>query len=421
MDIKAYVESLASRARQVAVVGSQASSQQKNEALHAIAALISKSTDLILEANALDCARAVERGLESPLIERMTLNVDRVQSMCEGLVQVADLSDPVGQMVDQNQRPNGLLISRMRTPIGVIGMIYESRPNVTVDAAALCMKAGNAAILRGGSECIETNQALATQIARGLEAAALPIQLVQLIETTDRAAVGQLLQQTAYVDLIIPRGGKSLIERIAAESRIPVLKHLDGNCHAFIDASADLSMASAIVMNGKTQRNSVCNALESLLVHKEVAPRFLPNIVRDLAAEGVEIRGCEVTRKIVGSETLIVPATEEDWRTEYLGPIISVCVVDDLGAAIQHINRFGSHHTETIVTEDSMHADRFVREIDSSSVMVNASTRFADGFEYGLGAEIGISTDRLHARGPVGLEGLTTLKWVVRGAGQIRQ
>jgi len=421
MDIKAYVESLASRARQVAVVGSQASSQQKNEALHAIASLISASTDLILEANGLDCARAVERGLESPLIERMTLNVDRVQSMCEGLVQVAELSDPVGQMVDQNERPNGLLISRMRTPIGVIGMIYESRPNVTVDAAALCMKAGNAAILRGGSECIETNQALATQIARGLEAAALPIQLVQLIETTDRAAVGQLLQQTAYVDLIIPRGGKSLIERIAAESRIPVLKHLDGNCHAFIDASADLSMASAIVMNGKTQRNSVCNALESLLVHKEVAPRFLPNIVRDLAAEGVEIRGCEVTRKIVGSETLIVPATEEDWRTEYLGPIISVCVVDDLGAAIQHINRFGSHHTETIVTEDSMHADRFVREIDSSSVMVNASTRFADGFEYGLGAEIGISTDRLHARGPVGLEGLTTLKWVVRGAGQIRQ
>jgi glutamate-5-semialdehyde dehydrogenase len=421
MDINAYVESLASRARQVAVVGSQASSQQKNEALHAIAALISESTDLILEANTLDCARAVVRGLESPLIERMTLNVDRVQSMCDGLVQVAELSDPVGQMVDQNERPNGLLISRMRTPIGVIGMIYESRPNVTVDAAALCMKAGNAVILRGGSECIETNQALASQIARGLEVAGLPTQLVQLIETTDRAAVGQLLQQTAYVDLIIPRGGKSLIERIAAESRIPVLKHLDGNCHAFIDASADLSMASAIVMNGKTQRNSVCNALESLLVHKEIAPRFLPNIVRDLAAEGVEIRGCEVTRQIVDSETLIVPATEEDWRTEYLGPIISVCVVDDLGAAIQHINRFGSHHTETIVTEDSSHADRFVREIDSSSVMVNASTRFADGFEYGLGAEIGISTDRLHARGPVGLEGLTTMKWVVRGAGQIRQ
>jgi glutamate-5-semialdehyde dehydrogenase len=421
MDINAYVESLASRARQVAVVGSQASSQQKNEALHAIAALISESTDLILEANTLDCARAVVRGLESPLIERMTLNVDRVQSMCDGLVQVAELSDPVGQMVDQNERPNGLLISRMRTPIGVIGMIYESRPNVTVDAAALCMKAGNAVILRGGSECIETNQALASQIARGLEVAGLPTQLVQLIETTDRAAVGQLLQQTAYVDLIIPRGGKSLIERIAAESRIPVLKHLDGNCHAFIDASADLSMASAIVMNGKTQRNSVCNALESLLVHKEIAPRFLPNIVRDLAAEGVEIRGCEVTRQIVDSETLIVPATEEDWRTEYLGPIISVCVVDDLSAAIQHINRFGSHHTETIVTEDSSHADRFVREIDSSSVMVNASTRFADGFEYGLGAEIGISTDRLHARGPVGLEGLTTMKWVVRGAGQIRQ
>jgi len=421
MDIKAYVESLASRARQVAVVGSQASSQQKNEALYAIAALISESTDLVLEANAVDCTRAEERGLELPLIERMTLNADRVKLMCDGLVQVAELSDPVGQMVDQNERPNGLVVSRMRTPIGVIGMIYESRPNVTVDAAALCMKAGNAVILRGGSECIETNQALAKQIALGLEAAALPTHLVQLIETTDRAAVGQLLQQTAYVDLIIPRGGKSLIERIAAESRIPVLKHLDGNCHAFIDASAELNMASAIVMNGKTQRNSVCNALESLLVHKDVAPQFLPNIVRDLAAEGVEIRGCEATRQIVGSETLTVLATEEDWRTEYLGPIISVCVVNDLSAAIQHINRFGSHHTETIVTEDSTHADRFVREVDSSSVMVNASTRFADGFEYGLGAEIGISTDRLHARGPVGLEGLTTLKWVVRGAGQVRQ
>jgi len=340
--------------------------------------------------------------------------------MCEGLTQVAALEDPVGSIVDETKRPNGLLISRMRTPIGVIGMIYESRPNVTVDAAALCLKAGNAVILRGGSECIETNQALAALIANGLESVSLPKGLVQLVGTTDRDAVGHLLQQARDVDLIIPRGGKSLIERIASESKIPVLKHLDGNCHAFIDASADLEMASAIVLNGKTQRNSVCNALESLLVHEAMAGDWLPNIGRRLNDAGVEIRACERAMGLLDGVERVVGATAADWSTEYLGPIISIRVVSDVDEAISHINHYGSHHTETIVTAEEAKANRFIREVDSSSVMVNASTRFADGFEYGLGAEIGISTDRLHARGPVGLEGLTTLKWVVRGEGQIR-
>ena len=341
--------------------------------------------------------------------------------MCEGLTQVAALEDPVGAIVDETRRPNGLLISRMRTPIGVIGMIYESRPNVTVDAAALCLKAGNAVILRGGSECIETNQALAAVIASGLESVSLPSGLVQLIGTTDRDAVGYLLQQARDVDLIIPRGGKSLIERIASESKIPVLKHLDGNCHAFVDASADLEMAHAIVMNGKTQRNSVCNALESLLVHEAVASDWLPNIAKSLNEAGVELRACERAVGCLHGIEGVVGATEADWSTEYLGPIMSIRVVSGVDEAISHINRYGSHHTETIVTSEEASANRFIREVDSSSVMVNASTRFADGFEYGLGAEIGISTDRLHARGPVGLEGLTTLKWVVRGEGQIRQ
>jgi len=420
MDVKEHIESLAMQARSSSAVGSRATTHQKNDALEAIAQLLSEQVDRILAANAIDCDRARSNGLEPPLIERMTLDSDRVSAMCEGLTQVAALEDPVGSIVDETKRPNGLLISRMRTPIGVIGMIYESRPNVTVDAAALCLKAGNAVILRGGSECIETNQALAALIANGLESVSLPKGLVQLVGTTDRDAVGHLLQQARDVDLIIPRGGKSLIERIASESKIPVLKHLDGNCHAFIDASADLEMASAIVLNGKTQRNSVCNALESLLVHEAMAGDWLPNIGRRLNDAGVEIRACERAMGLLDGVERVVGATAADWSTEYLGPIISIRVVSDVDEAISHINHYGSHHTETIVTAEEAKANRFIREVDSSSVMVNASTRFADGFEYGLGAEIGISTDRLHARGPVGLEGLTTLKWVVRGEGQIR-
>lgn len=421
MNVKEHIESLAMRARSSSAVGSRATTQQKNDALESMAGLLSEQVDRILEANAVDCNRARSNGLEAPLIERMTLDPHRVSAMCEGLTQVAALDDPVGAIVDETRRPNGLLISRMRTPIGVIGMIYESRPNVTVDAAALCLKAGNAVILRGGSECIETNQALAALISSGLESVSLPSGLVQLIGTTDRDAVGYLLQQARDVDLIIPRGGKSLIERIASESKIPVLKHLDGNCHAFVDASADLEMARAIVMNGKTQRNSVCNALESLLVHEAVASDWLPNIAKSLNDAGVELRACERAVGCLHGVEGVVGATEADWSTEYLGPIISIRVVSGVDEAISHINRYGSHHTETIVTSEEASANRFIREVDSSSVMVNASTRFADGFEYGLGAEIGISTDRLHARGPVGLEGLTTLKWVVRGEGQIRQ
>ena len=421
MDVKEHIETLAIRARSSSAVGSRATTQQKNDALESMANLLSEQVDGILEANAIDCDRARSNGLEPPLIERMTLDSDRVSAMCDGLTQVAALEDPVGAIVDETRRPNGLSISRMRTPIGVIGMIYESRPNVTVDAAALCLKSGNAVILRGGSECIETNQALATLVANGLESVSLPKGLVQLIGTTDRVAVGHLLQQARDVDLIIPRGGKSLIDRIARESKIPVLKHLDGNCHAFIDASADLEMAHAIVLNGKTQRNSVCNALESLLVHGTVANELLPNIGRSLNDAGVEIRACERAMGLLHGLEGVVGATEADWSTEYLGPVISIRVVSGLDEAISHINSYGSHHTETIVTAEEASASRFIREVDSSSVMVNASTRFADGFEYGLGAEIGISTDRLHARGPVGLEGLTTLKWVVRGEGQIRR
>ena len=421
MDVKEHIETLAIRARSSSAVGSRATTQQKNDALESMAHLLSEQVDGILEANAIDCDRARSNGLEPPLIERMTLDSDRVSAMCDGLTQVAALEDPVGAIVDETRRPNGLSISRMRTPIGVIGMIYESRPNVTVDAAALCLKSGNAVILRGGSECIETNQALATLVANGLESVSLPKGLVQLIGTTDRVAVGHLLQQARDVDLIIPRGGKSLIERIARECKIPVLKHLDGNCHAFIDASADLEMAHAIVLNGKTQRNSVCNALESLLVHGKVANELLPNIGRSLNDAGVEIRACERAMGLLHGLEGVVGATEADWSTEYLGPVISIRVVSGLDEAISHINSYGSHHTETIVTAEEASASRFIREVDSSSVMVNASTRFADGFEYGLGAEIGISTDRLHARGPVGLEGLTTLKWVVRGEGQIRR
>ncbi len=416
-DIRAYVEALARRAREASRCMARADTGSKDAALRAIADAIEANRAAIQERNQRDLAAGRERGLSDALLDRLTLTDARIAAMAEGLRQIAALPDPVGAITDLKFRPSGIQVGRMRVPLGVIGIIYESRPNVTVDAAGLCLKAGNACILRGGSEAIHSNQALAACIRAGLERAGLPETAVQVVETTDRAAVGALLQMDRYVDVIVPRGGKGLIERIVAESRIPVIKHLDGVCHVYIDDRADLDKAVRIAVNAKTQRFGVCNAMETLLVHEAVAERVLPRLAQEFRRAGVELRGCERTCAIVGD---CKPATEEDWYAEYLGPILAVRVVDHLDMAMDHIARYGSAHTDAIVTEDYTRARRFLREVDSSSVMVNASTRFADGFEYGLGAEIGISTDKLHARGPVGLEGLTTQKFVVLGDGQIR-
>ncbi len=416
-DIRAYVETLARQAREASRVMARADTGSKDTALRAIAAAIEERRESIQAKNQRDLAAGRQRGLSDALLDRLTLTDARIAAMAEGLRQIAALPDPVGEITDLKFRPSGIQVGRMRVPLGVIGIIYESRPNVTVDAAGLCLKAGNACILRGGSEAIHSNQALAACIRAGLERAGLPETAVQVVETTDRAAVGALLQMDRYVDVIVPRGGKGLIERIVAESRIPVIKHLDGVCHVYIDDRADLDKAVRIAVNAKTQRFGVCNAMETLLVHEAVADRVLPRLAQEFRRAGVELRGCERTCAIVGD---CKPATEEDWYAEYLGPVLAVRVVDHLDMAIDHIARYGSAHTDAIVTEDYTRARRFLREVDSSSVMVNASTRFADGFEYGLGAEIGISTDKLHARGPVGLEGLTTQKFVVLGDGQIR-
>ncbi len=416
-DIRTYVESLARQAREASRLMARADTGSKDAALRAIADAIEANREAIQQKNRRDLAGGRQQGLSDALLDRLTLTDARVAAMAEGLRQIAALPDPVGEITDLKFRPSGIQVGRMRVPLGVIGIIYESRPNVTVDAAGLCLKAGNACILRGGSEAIHSNQALAACIRAGLERAGLPETAVQVVETTDRAAVGALLQMDRYVDVIVPRGGKGLIERIVAESRIPVIKHLDGVCHVYIDDRADLDKAVRIAVNAKTQRFGVCNAMETLLVHEAVADRVLPRLAQEFRRAGVELRGCERTCAIVGD---CKPATEEDWSAEYLGPILAVRVVDHLDMAMDHIARYGSAHTDAIVTEDYTRARRFLREVDSSSVMVNASTRFADGFEYGLGAEIGISTDKLHARGPVGLEGLTTQKFVVLGDGQIR-
>lgn len=412
-----YIERLGHQARTAARRMGGASTAAKNQALLAIASAIEAERDRIKLENAKDLAAGREQSLGPALLDRLALTDPRIDAMVEGLRQIASLSDPVGQVTDLHYRPSGIQVGRMRVPLGVIGIIYESRPNVTVDAAGLCLKAGNACILRGGSEAICSNQALAACIHRGLAQAGLPETAVQLVETTDRAAVSALIKLDRYVDVIIPRGGKGLIEHIAAESRIPVIKHLDGNCHVYIDDRADLDKAIAIAFNAKAQRFGVCNAMETLLVAEGIAARVLPPLAEKYREAGVELRGCAKTRAVLPD---CLAATEEDWMTEYLAPILAIRVVEGLDEAIDHINRYGSGHTDAIVTEDYSRARRFLREVDSSSVMVNASTRFADGFEYGLGAEIGISTDKLHARGPVGLEGLTTQKFIVLGDGQIR-
>ena len=400
--------------RQVAA----SSTAQRNAALLATCAALDASRAALAAANAEDLARGRERGLDAALLDRLELTPAAIDAMLTGLRQVAALADPVGSISDMNTMPSGIRVGRMRVPLGVIGIIYESRPNVTVEAASLCLKAGNATILRGGSEALASNAAIAACITRGLESAGLPAAAVQVVDTADRAAVGALITMPEYVDVIVPRGGKGLIERISQDARVPVIKHLDGVCHVYIDAGADHAMALEIAVNAKTQRYGTCNTMETLLVAAAEAATLLPQLAAAFAAKGVELRGCQRSCELLPA---IVAATEQDWHEEYLAPILALRVVDDLDAAIAHINRYGSQHTDSIVTRDHGNAMRFLREVDSSSVMVNASTRFADGFEYGLGAEIGISTDKLHARGPVGLEGLTSRKYVVFGEGQVRR
>ncbi|AEV25620.1 MULTISPECIES: glutamate-5-semialdehyde dehydrogenase [Azospira] len=417
MDIKDYMQNLGRRARAASRQMAKADTNAKNRALLAIAAAIRRDEAKLLAANGEDLAAARAAGLEPAMVDRLTLSPKTVATMAEGLEQIASLPDPIGEMTDLRFRPSGIQVGHMRVPLGVIGIIYEARPNVTVDAAGLCIKSGNASILRGGSEAIRCNQALATLVKEGLQSAGLPADAVQVVETTDRAAVGELITMREFVDVIVPRGGKGLIARLLAESRVPMIQHLDGNCHVYLDDSADAAKAMAVVENSKTQRYGTCNTAESLLVARSVAATLLPPIAAMLTAKGVEIRGCAETRALVPNAK---EATEADWGEEYLAPIIAVKVVAGLDEAIEHINKYSSSHTEAIVTENHTHAMRFLREVDSASVMVNASTRFADGFEYGLGAEIGISTDKIHARGPVGLEGLTSQKWVVLGNGQVR-
>lgn len=416
-NIKDYMDTLGNNARTASRAIANADTNVKNAALTNIAHAILREKESLLAANAEDLAAAKKNGLESALVDRLTLTAKTVDSMAEGLLQIASLADPIGQMNNFKYMPSGIQVGQMRVPLGVIGIIYEARPNVTADAAGLCIKSGNAAILRGGSEAIHCNQALAKLVHEGLEKAGLPKEVVQVVETTDRAAVGELITMKDYIDVIVPRGGKGLIERIANDARIPVIKHLDGNCHVYVDSEADMDKALRIVENSKTQRLGTCNTAESLLIARSVAQSMLPTIAAMLISKGIEIRGCAETCAWVKEAK---PATVEDHYTEYLDAIISCKVVDDVDEAISHINQHSSQHTESIVTENYTKARRFLREVDSSSVMVNASTRFADGFEYGLGAEIGISTDKLHARGPVGLEGLTSLKYVVLGDGHIR-
>ena len=418
MTIKNYMQSVGRQAREASRVIAAADTALKNRTLLAIADALDSDRDNLLAANAEDMENGRNNGLDAALLDRLELNPARIDAMIEGLQQVAELPDPIGAVTDLQDRPSGIRLGKMRVPLGVVGIIYESRPNVTIDAASLCLKSGNATILRGGSEAIASNQAIAACISRGLQAVGLPENVVQVINTTDRAAVGELITMPEFVDVIVPRGGKGLIERISADARVPVIKHLDGNCHVYIDDEADSEKALAIALNAKTHRYGVCNAMESLLVAQSVAAELLPQLAALYAEKGVELRGCEQTCAIIPDAKL---ATEDDWYQEYLAPVLAIKVVEGVDQAIEHINQYSSGHTESIVTENSDHAERFIRQVDSSSVMHNASTRFADGFEYGLGAEIGISTDKIHARGPVGLEGLTSQKWVVYGNGEIRQ
>jgi glutamate-5-semialdehyde dehydrogenase len=417
VNIKDYMQQVGRQAREASRATARASTAAKNAALRAMAAAIRERSEELLAANAADSAEARSNGLDTAMIDRLTLTEKSVEAMAQGLEQVAALPDPIGEISDMKRRPSGIQVGRMRVPLGVVGIIYEARPNVTADAAALCLKSGNAAILRGGKEAIRCNQAIAACVHTGLAAAGLPETAVQVIATTDREAVGYLVAMPEYVDVIVPRGGKGLIERISREAKVPVIKHLDGNCHVYVDDAADPAKALRILENSKTQRLGTCNTAESLLVARSVAASQLPALCAMLTAKGVEIRGCAETMKLVPQAKA---ATDEDYYTEYLAAIISVKVVAGIDAAIAHINQYSSAHTEAIVTENYTNAMRFLREVDSASVMVNASTRFADGFEFGLGAEIGISTDKFHARGPVGLEGLTSQKWIVLGDGEVR-
>ncbi len=417
MDVAAYMVELGQQARVASREVARSATAVRNQALLATAEALDAARQALAEANRKDLESGRANGLDEAMLDRLELTPARIDTMIEGLRQVATLPDPVGEITDMTYRPSGIQVGKMRVPLGVIGIIYESRPNVTVEAASLCLKSGNATILRGGSEAIHSNQAIAECLATGLAAAGLPETAVQVVKTTDRAAVGELITMPQYVDVIVPRGGKGLIERISRDARVPVIKHLDGVCHVYIDSHADPEKALKVAVNAKTHRYGTCNTMETLLVDQEVADDMLPLLAAEFAAKGVELRGCERTCAILEG---ISAATEDDWHEEYLAPILAVRVVDGLDGAIEHINRYSSQHTDSIITENYTRARRFLTEVDSSSVMVNASTRFADGFEYGLGAEIGISTDKIHARGPVGLEGLTSQKYVVFGDGHIR-
>ena len=416
-DVVALVRQYGKDARAASRVLAAATSAQKNQALLKMADLLEAQQADVLNANAQDTAAAEANGLDAAMVDRLRISAKSIAQMAEGVRQVATLADPVGEMDDFKLLDNGLQLGKMRAPLGVVGMIYESRPNVTIDAAALCLKSGNACLLRGGSESFHSNQAIAKVIYQSLSETGLPEACVRLFETTDRAAVGAMLALNEFIDVVIPRGGKGLVKRITEEARMPVIKHLDGVCHVFINRDADVDMAVNIAMNAKTSRYGTCNTIETLLVHQDIAATVLPRLQAAYAEKEVELRGCERTLAVLNG---IVAATEEDWFTEYLAPVLSIRIVDGLDMAIAHINHYGSHHTDSIVTNDYADIQRFLREVDSASVMVNASTRFADGFEYGLGAEIGISTDKIHVRGPVGLEGLTNQKWIVLGSGQVR-
>ncbi|MBU3593190.1 glutamate-5-semialdehyde dehydrogenase [Polynucleobacter sp. 71A-WALBACH] len=420
--IQQMMQDIGRRAREASRAMARASSDQKNQALLHIAKLIRERHEEIQRVNALDVARAKTNGQDAAFIDRLTMTLKTIESMALGLEQIVSLEDPIGKMTALQKQASGIELGQMRVPLGVIGIIYESRPNVTIDAAALCLKSGNAVILRGGSEAIDSNALLAQLIQEGLDAANLPMDAVQVVTTTDRAAVGEMITMTEYIDVIVPRGGKSLIARLMAEARVPMIKHLDGICHTYIDADADVAMAIKVCDNAKTQRYAPCNAMETLLVNKVIAPQVLPALCKIYQDKGVELRVDALTRKTLEAAGFgnLVDATEEDWQTEYLAPILSIKTVADIDEAMSHIEQYGSKHTDAIITNNQAQANRFLREVDSASVMVNASTRFADGFEYGLGAEIGISNDKLHARGPVGLDGLTSLKYIVMGHGEIR-
>ena len=421
MDIQKYMSDLGQRARFASRAMAKADTAAKNKALTLIAAAIRRDAELLRTANRLDLDAALASGLAPAMLDRLTLSDKAIATMAEGLEQIVALSDPIGEISNMKYRPSGIQVGQMRVPLGVIGIIYEARPNVTVDAAGLCIKSGNATILRGGSEAIHCNQALAKIVKEGLAGAGLPADAVQIVETTDRAAVGELITMPQYVDVIVPRGGKGLIERLIRESRVPMIKHLDGICHVYIDDKADIAKALKIAFNAKCHRYGTCNTMETLLVARSVAAEVLPQLAALYLTEKVELRADAEAQALLAGYAHLAAATEEDWSTEYLAPVLAVKIVDDMDAAITHINTYSSQHTDTIVTENYSRTMRFLREVDSASVMVNASTRFADGFEYGLGAEIGISNDKLHARGPVGLEGLTSLKYVVFGHGEVRQ